>query len=357
MPKVLFAPLDWGLGHAARCIPLIQSFMNEGWDVSIASDGNCAKLLQASFPDLPLLKLPGYQIRYSKSMLPLQILKQLPWIYAKMKAEHNWLQKEIKTHHWDLIISDNRPGLYHPDIYSIYITHQLQIQSGIGKWADHIATLLHEKVMKTFDEVCIPDMPNEFRLAGKLSDKRRLKKQATYIGCISRMQKDQERKPIYDIMLLLSGPEPQRTNLENVLLDQIDHQSGKVLMIRGSGQPLVRSEIPQNIEIINLADTQTLNQKMQESDCVISRSGYTTLMDLMKLKKKALLIPTPGQGEQEYLAAYAKKKSFFPFLQQKEFDLSKARKIMRDFAYIFPFDEKSFLHHQYFIRELKNKIK
>jgi predicted glycosyltransferase len=357
MSKVLIAPLDWGLGHATRCIPLIQALKNEGWDITLASDGNCAKLLQASFPDLPILSLPGYDIRYSKSMLPFQILKQLPRIYVKMKEEHNWLKKEIKKYHWDLIISDNRPGLYHPDIYSIYITHQLQIQSGLGKWTNYVATLLHEKVMQAFNEVWIPDMPGELRLAGKLSDKSRLKTQATYIGCISRMQNDQERKPIYDIMLLLSGPEPQRTILENIFLNQSHNQSGKVLIIRGTRQPLDRSDIPQNVEIIDLADTQTLHQKMQESDCVICRSGYTTIMDLMKLKKKALLIPTPGQGEQEYLASYCSIKDLFPFMPQKEFDVSKAKKMMHNFAYTFPFDETSFLYHQHIIREMKNKIK
>jgi uncharacterized protein (TIGR00661 family) len=357
MPKVLFAPLDWGLGHATRCIPLIQGFMNEGWDVTIASDGNCAKLLRASFPDLSFLTLPGYQIRYSKNRLPFQILKQIPRIHIKIKEEHNWLKREIKKHHWDLIISDNRAGLHRPDIYSIYITHQLQIQSGLGKWADYIATLLHEKVMKAFDEVWIPDMPGELRLAGKLSENSRLKKQATYIGCVSRMQANEERKPIYDIMLLLSGPEPQRTILENIFLDQIDNQSGNILIIRGTRQPLDRSDIPKNVEIIDLADTHTLNQKMQESDYVICRSGYTTIMDLMKLKKKALFIPTPGQGEQEYLASYSSFKNLFPFIPQEEFDISKANKIIRNFIFAFPFNETSFLHHQHFIRELTNKIK
>jgi hypothetical protein len=356
MPKVLFAPLDWGLGHATRCIPLIQCFINEGWEVTLAADGNCARLLQASFPELPILSLPGYGIRYSKTKLPFQIVKQLPLIYLKIRTENDWLNKEIKKHRWDLIISDNRPGLHHPDAYSIYLTHQLQIQSGIGKWADYITTLLHQKCMKAFDDVWIPDMPGTLKLAGKLSDNSLLKKHSTYIGCVSRMHVMEDRKPIYDIMLLLSGPEPQRTILENIFLDQIHNQSDKILIIRGTPQASERIDIPQHVEIINLADTQTLNQKIQESAYVICRSGYTTIMDLMKLKKKALLIPTPGQGEQEYLAAYTKKKSLFPFMQQKEFDLSKANVIMRNFTYAFPFDETSFVHHQKIIRNLKNKI-
>lgn len=356
MPKVLFAPLDWGLGHATRCIPLIQSFMNNGWKVTIASDGNCAEIMRASFPDLPFLSLPGYEIRYSKDLLPYQIIKQCPKIYAKIKAEHKWLKAAVKKQHWDLIISDNRPGLYHPDTYSIYLTHQIQIQSGFGKWADLIASLVHKKYMQAFDEIWIPDMPGDTRLAGQLSENSSFKKNTTYIGCVSRMKTDLQKKPIYDIMLLLSGPEPQRTILENILLDQINNQTGKVLMIRGTHQSLHRSDLPKNTEIIDLADTQLLNQKMQESAYVICRSGYTTLMDLMKLKKKALLIPTPGQGEQEYLASYAKDKSFFPYLQQKAFNLSKAIDMMQHYTYTFPFEETSYSRHDKIISELKNKI-
>jgi predicted glycosyltransferase len=220
-----------------------------------------------------------------------------------------------------------------------------------------IATSLHEKAMKAFDEVWIPDMQGSLKLAGKLSDNSQLKKNSTYIGCMSSMQPDNKNKYVYDVMMLLSGPEPQRTILENIFIDHIHDQSGKLLIIRGTSEKLDRIDVPPHVEIIDLADRETLNQKMQESAFVICRSGYTTIMDLIKLKKKALLVPTPGQGEQEYLAAYAQEQSFFPFMRQNKFDLLKAKKILHNFTYKFPFDDTSFMYHQHIIRKLKNKIK
>jgi predicted glycosyltransferase len=356
MPKVLIAPLDWGLGHATRCIPLIRSLLNEGWDITLASEGNGARLLQASFPSLPLLTLPGYHIRYGKRGSAWQIIQQLPRIARSITAEHQWLHEKMQEYHWDLIISDNRPGLFHRDAYCIYITHQIRIHSGLGKWADYIASSQHQRTMKAFDEVWIPDIPGPTRLAGKLSDKSILKMPAAYIGCLSELSTSPPIQPIYDIMLLLSGPEPQRTILENICLGQIQNHSEKIILIRGTQQPLLRSDIPENIEVINLADRNMLQQKMQESAVVISRSGYTTLMDLMKMKKKALLIPTPGQGEQEYLAAYANKRGFFPVTQQQTFDLSEALSTLQTFPFAFPFEEASFSLHQKIIHELKNKI-
>ena len=356
MPKILIAPLDWGLGHATRCIPIIHCFIAEGWDITLAADGLSGQLLQKTFPDLPLLSLPGYHIRYGSKNLPFQIIKQIPSIYSKINLEQQWLKKQMLQQKWDIILSDNRPGLYHNKAYNIYMTHQLQIHSGLGEIADGIASKLHRQFIKKFDEIWIPDVEKPHRLAGKLSINQLQKKSVGYIGLLSRMENMPITERKYNLMLLLSGPEPQRTILENILLDQINDENGKLILIRGSNRPLQRASMPRNIEVIDLADTQTVNQKMQESEHIICRSGYTTLMDLMKMKKKALLIPTPGQGEQEYLADHAVSHNYFPVMQQNKIDLNKAVTIMLNYNYAFPFIEADFQHYKNLIQQLKNKI-
>ena len=357
MPKILIAPLDWGLGHATRCIPIIRCFEQEGWEVSLAADGYCAKILRSAFPNLPLLMLPGYHIRYGVKNLPIQILAQIPAIYAKIRFENRWLKDQMHQNKWDVILSDNRPGLHHPKALNIYMTHQVHIESGLGIMANYTASAIHQQLIKKFDALWIPDVEKNNTLAGKLS-RSSLKKTATaYIGLLSRLEKTETKSSLYNLLLLLSGPEPQRTMLENQLLSQIDEKCGKTLLIRGTELPIAANQaVPENIEVINLADSKTVNQKIQESEYVICRSGYTTLMDLMKLNKKALLIPTPNQGEQEYLAAFANNHNFFPFISQKQVDIVKALKKMQQFPYAFPFTQQDFQQHQQIIRNLKNKI-
>ncbi|TMI85631.1 MAG: glycosyl transferase family 28, partial [Bacteroidetes bacterium] len=112
--RILVAPLDWGLGHATRCIPIIQHLLKADVEVWLAGEGAQEKLLADEFPDLPFLSLHGYRIRYARSAIGLvkNILFQAPKIVKAIRNENKWLAKMIDEHHFDAVISDNRYGLY-----------------------------------------------------------------------------------------------------------------------------------------------------------------------------------------------------------------------------------------------------
>ena len=352
MPKVLIAPLDWGLGHTTRCIPLIESFRKEGWTITLAAEGAGAELLQQVFPEIPLLYLKGYRIRYAKKQIGWKIIQQIPNILSSIRYEKKWLDEKYADERWDLIISDNRPGFRHPKAYNVYITHQLHIQTGFGKWANALASFAHHSYIKKFNELWIPDLEGNKNLAGQLAHPILSFLPTHYLGLISRLNPNPSTTTIYDLLFLLSGPEPQRSLFEEIILKQIRPHHGKILLVRGTKDAMISPPVPTNVEVIHLANSLELNQYMLQSKYIICRSGYTTLMDLMRLKKKALLIPTHGQGEQEYLATHAEHQNYFPFLSQTTFDIDQAMKELDTFNYDFPFNESDFQQYEKVIKEI-----
>ena len=345
MPTVLIASLDWGLGHTTRCIPLIESFRKEGWSITLAAEGTSSAILQAAFPDIPLLTLKGYRIRYAKKRLGWKIIQQIPSLLVALRYEKQWLQEKYANYQWDVIVSDNRLGFHHPRAHNIYITHQLHLQTGLGKLLNRLASFFHQSYIKKFNELWIPDLEGSQNLAGKLAHPKISFLPTKYLGLISRLHPAEATPYKYDLLFLLSGPESQRTIFENIILQQIQPKHGRILLIRGTHDSNIMSDIKSTVTIVHLANSQELNQYMLQSKYVICRSGYTSLMDLLRLHKKALLVPTPGQGEQEYLAAHAEQQSFFPSLSQNEFDIDQAIEKLDSFSYSFPFNESDF--HQY----------
>ncbi len=352
--RILLAPLDWGLGHATRCIPLIRYLQLKGCEVVLAADGAGASLLAAEFPSISFRTLKGYGIRYnSGSSLFGSMLLQLPRIFSSIQQEHFWLKELLEKEQFDIVISDNRPGFWNKKTHNIYITHQLLIHSGKGKWLNRQLQKLHARYMKKSTEVWVPDLPGNRNLAGELSHPLQPIIQPTYLGLLSRLEKQEYSEQIYDLTVILSGPEPQRTILEETIFQQLPSYSGKVLFIRGL--PQQNHSALQSYPHITIHDhlpAVELQHTLSASKLVICRSGYTTLMDLMKLGKKAFLIPTPGQPEQEYLAQYMQEQSYFPFQQQNVFDLSSAIKIADSFPYQDPFTEADFEIYKKVINEL-----
>ena len=345
--RILLAPLDWGLGHATRCIPIIRSLQEQGSEVVLASDGAVAALLCNEFPEIKIKILKGYGIRYSKNAsLFGSMLQQLPGILQSIKAEQQWLSDLLKKESFDLIISDNRPGFYSKLVPSVYITHQLLIHSGKGKWLNRLLQQLHSRYMKKFTEVWVPDMEAENNLAGELSHPLRPIIQPVYLGLLSRMQITSS-KPMYDLMILLSGPEPQRTILEEKLIGQMSTFKGTVLLVRGLPNSSTSSlQQPEHTTVYNHLAANELQQFICASQLILCRSGYTTLMDLVRLKKKAVLIPTPGQPEQEYLAHYMQEQQLFPYLSQNETTIQRAVSLSTSFNYQQPFRENDFEHYK-----------
>ncbi len=322
-PVALVAPLDWGLGHASRCINIIKLLLIAGYDVVIASEGVQNLILASEFPSLKFVKLYGYRIKYgSKGWLTqVKILMQIPKILIAIKRERSWLHDFASKNQINLIISDNRYGFYHPDIPSVFVTHQLEIKIPFGKWMKGLLQRINYAFINKFNECWIPDTAGEINLAGTLAhvSKPPLCK-LVYVGILSRIKK--LPLPIqHKLLVLLSGPEPQRTILENRILAQLIKYKIPAVFVRGLAAELNKMDAPSYIEIHNFLNGSDLEKLINQSAIIVSRSGYTTIMELMPLGKKCIFIPTPGQTEQEYLATYLTERGWACSANQQNFSL------------------------------------
>jgi len=322
---ILVAPLHWGLGHATRCVPIINALLSSGYKVIIGSDGAALHLLQKEFPKLPYIELPEYKIKYPKKgkFFKYKLFMKLPEIKAAIKAEKKLVSKLIENKSIDGIISDNRWGVRNKKVPSVFITHQINVLSGN---TSILSSKFHQKLIAKFDACWVPDNSGGINFSGKLGHPKKAKFPITYIGPLSRMKKIELPKK-YDILALLSGPEPQRSLLEQKLIKELTTSSKKVLLVRGIVEKEPKTSEVENITITNFLQTKDLEKAINESEIVVSRSGYTTIMDLAALEKAAFFIPTPGQFEQEYLAKELKKKGIVPSCKQDKFTLSKLNKV------------------------------
>jgi uncharacterized protein (TIGR00661 family) len=322
---ILVAPLHWGLGHATRCIPLIRALLKEGYKVCIASDGAALSLLRKEFPDLPWIELPSYSIRYSKkpAFFKWKLLRSLPAIRKTMAAEKKVINKLVEEGKVDGIISDNRFGVHSQKVPSVFVTHQLKVLSGVTSF---FSSKMHQRIISKFDECWVPDVDHEQNLSGKLGHGNTPHLRVRYIGPLSRMKKIELPK-CYDLLVLLSGPEPQRTLLEGKIMTELSGKDCTVLLVQGVVENDQRRSVKGNIEIVNYMKTNELERAINRSEVIVSRSGYTTIMDLAALGKKAFFIPTPGQYEQEYLASRFKALGWIPACKQQAFSYGKLDKI------------------------------
>lgn len=325
--NVLVAPLNWGLGHASRCIPIIRQLIQDGHTPILASDGQALTLLKQTFPDLTAINLPSYNIRYSRSNTQLwAILKSLPTIIQASIQEHQLLKEIVEQYQIEQIISDNRFGLWHRAVHSIYISHQLMIKMPKGfKFLEKTAWRLHRWIINQYDACHIPDYEGIDNLSGDLSHLYPLPKNASFIGPLSRFKSsnlDQVAKPLktYHSIAIISGPEPQRSIFEKELITQFKDKQDSILLIQGKPKEAKNSiqslsSTSSNIDIVpHLNDADFIAHLLAASK-IICRAGYSTIMDLDAINclHKAVFIPTPGQTEQVYLADYHHKKrgSFF----------------------------------------------
>jgi hypothetical protein len=283
---------------------------------------------------LPFLPLKGYRIKYGKSGLTSKILLQIPSILRSIKEENKWLKEQVTKYGFDAVISDNRYGLYHENIFSVFITHQLYIKSSLGKWSEKILQQWNYKFINRFNECWVPDEEGENNLAGELSHPGKLPSiPAKYIGPLSRFEKKNIDEIKDHLLIIFSGPEPQRTILENKLVDQIVNYPATATIVRGL--PGERNIIPSTntIHFYNHLSSEELNREAMKAEYIISRSGYSTIMDIAALQKKSILVPTPGQTEQEYLADQLMKKQFAFCVDQNSFSLLKNIDEARNFEY------------------------
>ncbi|WP_343667319.1 glycosyltransferase [Chitinophaga sp.] len=339
---VLVVPLDWGLGHATRDIPIIHELLNAGCNVVIAAEGKHAALLGQEFPQLTILPLPGYRIQYAQKgwFFGPKIIQQIPQIIKSIRYEQRWLKQVVKEHNIDAVISDNRFGLYHRDIPTVIISHQLLIKTPFGGIIETILQKINYSYIRKYGACWIPDYAGSNNLSGVLGHPKKLPPNTTYLGCLSRFENRPDVPKKYDLLVLISGPEPQRSNLEKMVLEQVAELPISALIVSGKPGTPETKQVTARIQQVNHLNAKELNEAMLGTDMVLSRSGYTTLMDLVKLNKKAILIPTPGQSEQEYLGKFLMKKGVFYNVNQSEFRLKQALEDIKTFPF------KSFEHEE-----------
>ena len=345
---ILVAPLDWGLGHATRCIPIIRELQRQGCNVLIASSGAHAILLQQAFPNIQILPLKGYGISYGKGNLMLQLFRQLPRFFKTIRYEQQWLEQVITDWNIDGIISDNRYGLYSFKVPTVFMTHQLRVLTpGWLKWLEWPAQKSIYRFINKFGECWVPDIANsDNSLGGILSHPKRLPAiPVRYIGWLTRfLPMAAPVKKKYRLLISLSGPEPQRTLLEKMLLQQLSAVRQPVMLVRGlpGTAHLPAVHLPA-VKMVNHLSGPAMQQVMGDSEIFLSRCGYSTLMDLQNVSCRCIFIPTPGQTEQEYLGNEIATAGKAIVKQQQHFDLLTA---LQEAASMQPFSSGNFQNEQ-----------
>ena len=333
--RILVAPLDWGLGHATRCIPVIRELLDQQADVVLAGEGPAQNLLKAEFPQLEFVPLRGYDVRYSghRWSLPFIIASQIPKILSAIQYENERLKEIVKEQAIDGIISDNRYGMYDQELPSVIITHQLLIRTGLGRTADEYLQSFHYQQLAPFSACWVPDVEEGTGLAGELSHPRKLPSiPVAYTGPLSRMKKIEAEKSQH-LLILLSGPEPQRTILEEKILEQLAEYKDPVILLRGLPGGADIPATHAHVTVYNHMNAEDLHNAMAGASFVIGRCGYSTVMDLSFMGKKSILIPTPGQTEQEYLSDHLMKQNFAFCIDQEKFRLKAVLDLANDFKY------------------------
>jgi uncharacterized protein (TIGR00661 family) len=306
-------------------VPVVRELVRNGVEVILAADGRPLELLRKEFPELRYIRLTGYDIGYQKSgNFTGQIIRQIPKIIRSYIEERKALDQIIDEEKIDAVISDNRFGLHNKKIYSVFVTHQTSIIMPKGwKWFEKILYYLNRSLIERFNECWIPDLEGDKNLTGDLTRKYPLPKNAKFIGLLTRMSATESNLK-YDLLMLLSGPEPQRTIIEELLREQAKYFSEKILMVRGVAERNEKRRVNKNFEVVDFMTSEDLNKAIASSALVVSRSGYSTVMDLAVMQKKAIFIPTPGQTEQEYLAFLFMSMGIAYSEAQSSFNLSRA---------------------------------
>ena len=318
--------MDWGLGHATRCIPVIKELLKQGAEVVIGADNRPLELLKNEFPELEFIKFPSYQITYpDKGSMVLKMLFSIPKIWNGIKKEHHLLQAIIKKYSIDAVISDNRFGLWTGLVPCVFITHQINIKSPFG---ENFLYRINKYFIKKYDKCWIPDYAGENNLSGDLSHLFPLPINADFIGVLSRFQQPNnltiQQFNNLDLFVIISGPEPQRTIFEKLIFEQLKTTKLKTVAVCGTPEKPYQYSLTDTIKVFSHLQSDEFLKCILDAEIIISRSGYSTIMDLAALNKKAIFIPTPGQTEQEYLAKYLSKKQLCLSYSQNKFNIKEA---------------------------------
>lgn len=333
--KLLIAPLDWGLGHATRCVPIINCALELHIPIILAASGRAKMFLQNEFPQFQIIDFEGYNIHYPRNdKMNFSMAYQTPKILGKIKKERRKLKNIIKNHNIGAVISDNRYGVYNESIYSVFMTHQLNVQTGNLLFLDSIIRKINHKFINKFDELWIPDFEGENNLAGKLSHPPLKSIPSYYLGALSRFSKTEKNNnnSYPEIVVIISGLEPQRSIFEEKITEQLKKINKTAIIVCGTPEKTEIEQVSATIQRVGHFDTPVFNHYIANTELVITRPGYSSLMDLSVYGKKALLFPTPGQTEQEFLAQQLTKTKQCYSVAQNDMNLVKDIPISLNFS-------------------------
>jgi UDP:flavonoid glycosyltransferase YjiC (YdhE family) len=325
---ILVSPMEWGLGHTVRLVPFISKALVEGHKVILASDGSSLDFLRHRFPSLPWIRFPFYPVRYpANDRFFRKLIVQVPGILMAIRRNHRQVGEIVSKYNVTRIICDHRYGLYYPGVHSVFITNQLWLKAPHGwSFGEGLVYWFHRKALRRFSEIWIADYEGVPNLSGLLTHPKRLPENARYIGPVSRFENVVAERPEYarqfNVLALVSGPEPQRTLFENLLKARFKRDNTRAIIFRGL-PPVSPDEIPAVTEegtvlMVNHATDGHLAWHILEASEIICRPGNSTLSDLNFFGKSALLVPTPGQTEQEYVARHLEALGTFKVIEQAD---------------------------------------
>jgi len=324
--KIIYGVCSWGLGHATRSLPVIRKLIQENNELTIISHDRSLDLLKKELGEnLEYIDIEDYPILLSENARQFMAKSVIYWplFIRKMQSGLRQLTKILETRKCDTIISDGRYDIYSRKIPSVFISHQIRIMNPLRiRMFETGSEIFNLFFFKRFREVIVPDY-KENSLSGDLSHGLRKidEEKIHYVGVLSDFKKKKTKNDI-DYLISISGPEPQRTLLEKKLLPQTDELDGNIVITLGKTEEKEKTS-KENIKVYSFLEKEEREDLLNRSKLVVSRSGYSTIMDLAVLGKKALMIPTPGQIEQEYLSQYHNNKKTFYSVNQESLDLKR----------------------------------
>ncbi len=339
--RVLVCPLDWGLGHATRCIPIIRELIQRDAEVIIAGDGDAIALLKSQFPQLTFIYFKGYRIKLFKNLSAgVSLTFQIPGLIYRILRENKQLNQLVTDHGVNVVISDNRYGLWSKKALSVFITHQPNIIPPFlpALVAPFLRGITRYFIRKYY-ECWIPDNEGVNNISGKLSHGHPLPPNVRFIGPLSRFDIEELPRSVnkneilnsnYQLVAIVSGPEPQRTNFETLLKSQLGKTNHNSLLLRGKINENNPAEKLGNLTVVNHLSADDLYRILAKGSVVICRGGYSTLMDISFTGNKVICIPTPGQTEQEYLAYKGHIEHALIYAYQENFDLNSCLSALND---------------------------
>jgi UDP-N-acetylglucosamine transferase subunit ALG13 len=328
--KTLFAVLNMGLGHATRSLPLIRAMRSSGWAVTVGGSGRSLRLLARELPDAPLLELPDYNLEYTDRGVDLgRLMARTPDLVRTVRQEHLLIEEHVRRLGADLVVSDHRYGCWSEQVPSWFIAHQLRFAvPPLFRPFEFAGALFNRGFHRRYTGVIVPDLleDGEGLLSGRLSHPYRAALPETaaryhYPGTLSSIGRREGVGEEIDVFVAVSGPEPQRTALERIVREQIRRVPGRRVVALGCPEGDRVEEPEAGLTIHAHLERERMEAVMNRSRLIVARSGYSTLMEVVELGKRALWIPTPGQTEQLYLADRMRRRGWYHSVDQGELDL------------------------------------